>query len=234
MPISIEDIPHLFLFVGVNGVPYTDMEKYVDIITKYFVVTFDESTKIGTVTPYFLTSEKCHEESFGKYKNLFTDPKFSIPYKLGYCTNTNQYQMLNGTVVENANISIFNEYGAIPGRFIVHTFMPCKNTTANKVCATPEEIEKRLTGPLFIGAFMLDYFVDLNDLNNPITPFTTTYELNVMKGFTKFVYVKFKNSFINTDKGYLLEDVGDKLSFSQIDQIRNDVSKVDENILEFF
>jgi hypothetical protein len=234
LPISVQDIPHGFYFLDINGFPYTDMEKYVDIITVFFVATIDEKTNLGKITQNFLTSGKCTEESFGNYNSLFTDPKFSIPYKQSYCTNISSYQMLNGTIVENANISILNEYGAMPGRFIEHIFRPCRNTTADKVCATPEEIEKRLSIPLFIGTFMLDYFVDLNNLDNPTTPFTTSYLVSIMKGFTKLVYVKYKSCFIRTDAGYLFQGVDDIESFSQIDEIRNDVSKVDDNMLSFY
>jgi hypothetical protein len=191
-------------------------------------------TKIAKVTTTTLNTERCTEESFGKYQSLFTDPKYAVPYKQSFCINNTMYKMNNGTVVENANISIVNEYGAIPGTFLVHAFRPCKNTTANKVCATPEEIQKRLNTPIYMAVFMLDYFVDLNDLDNPMTPFITSYVTTLMKDFTKLGYVKFKSSFINTDTGYLLDSVDDIKSFSQIDVIRNDVAKVDDNLLSLY
>jgi hypothetical protein len=232
--IAIQDLPHSFIYNDINGVILTDMDKYIDIIPRIFETSYDNKTKIAKATAITLNTEKCTEESFGKYQSLFTDPKYAVPYKQSYCINNTMYKMTNGTVVENANISIINEYGAVPGRFLVHAFKPCKNTTADKVCATPEEIEERLNVPIYIDIFMLDYFVDLNDLDNPMTPFITSYMISIMKGFTKLAIVKFKSSFINTDTGYLLESVDDIKSFSQIDLIRNDVSKVDDNLVSLY
>jgi hypothetical protein len=93
------------------------------------------------------------------------DPKFSFPYKQANCIITNKYINKDGNQSQDDTMSIYNKYASVPSNFMVTYFETCKNNTAKgKVCATPEHIDKYITG-MRIGIYMINHYVDLNNLD---------------------------------------------------------------------
>ncbi len=160
------------------------------------MLAMDNVTQTVRATIRRLVTEQCNPEtSFGKYADIFTSPKYNFPYKEAYCVVPNKYYLPNGTIVTDNDLYIYNEYASIPGNFLYTQFRYCKNNTATgKVCASTEQIENYLNG-LGIGIYMIDNYVDLNNLEAPATPFLFNYMQGLMRGFTKMTYFKFQKYF---------------------------------------
>ncbi len=84
MSIPLTELSHAIGFVTNTGVIKTDIENYLDIRAKLFIVTVNNKTLQGDISFRTLIVERCTAESYGKKKDIFTDPKNAIPYTQGY------------------------------------------------------------------------------------------------------------------------------------------------------
>jgi hypothetical protein len=227
---NLEDIPYVLIFVTNKAVVITNPERYFEMVPKVYENTYDEVNKKPSSNVLLLDYQKCNENSFGKYKSLFMDKSYAVPWNEGFCITQNKYKLADGTL-KDYNLTIYNSYGAIPGNFHSNPIRPCRNNTlTGKVCATPAEIDKVIFD-LLIGVYALDSYIDLLDYENPQKYTITNVMQPIMKGFTKQTYFRMKNTFIITDTGLILEDNQTPQKFPQIDNIYTDINILDDYVM---
>lgn len=231
----VSDVPQAYLFINRYGTPLTNVERYITILPRLFKVRYDTKEQRANMTELFFKIEPCTPESFGKYKDIFTDPNYNFPYKQATCVKTDKY-FIDETLKEyNGEDEVaFNEFASFPSNVIFTLIHKCLNGTyTGQVCAPREEIDMFLEG-ISIGFYTLDYFIDLNNLESPKTPIIYSYMQSVISKMSKNTYFTFKNTIIQTDTSLLFENVDRVDSFFQVGSIKNDISYTDYSILNIY
>jgi hypothetical protein len=236
---SVEDFPFLFLLSMPGTGEIEDIDEYLWIHGRYYELYTDPATNGLALKEFRLSIEKCDPDvHFGKYKDLFLDPKANIPLKDAYCLNPKKLDYGNGTIDNNFDINFMNPYATTPSHFTTIFIEDCYAPfthhwnmyyPANKTCKSHDEIKDKLSY-FFFYLYHVDSYIDLNDYDNPRKPFIAQTTLTLSKSTYKQQFVRVKNTIINTDNGILIEDNSPQ-NFPQLDQYHSELAVGDDQLL---
>jgi hypothetical protein len=206
------DRPYVVYFANTFGVQYTNPERYFTLTGLSFPVT--DTGLAGELTDVFM--DKCDiDVHLAKYKDLYANKNLAN----ALCSNPHKMRYHNGTVVEYDSIYFENEYIGLPSVFIAYSLGSCVNTTENgNKCAPQEEIDQVENG-LYMTVLLLDEYINLNDYEKPSTQYIYPYTINISPKVSKNTHVVYKNTYITTDAGLIMEDPS-TINISQIDSLK--------------
>jgi hypothetical protein len=229
--VKLKDFPVVFFFNDFNGKAIDNLFSYIKLEPVYYELDWDEVNQKNIIGLSTLFVEKCNSTHFGNYTDMFTNPANKVPYKDSYCVNPRKIKRADGTI-EEKEIIIKNEHATFPSKFVQFRVRLCINETDDYQCA-PKDKYDALLNQMFALPYYLNNFVDVNNNTHPNLPFITNLAQGLNKGFTKANYMKIKNTFVNTDTGFIFEDKATK-QFYQVEENRSDILNYPNIILNFY
>jgi hypothetical protein len=206
--IYLEDYPMVVYFVDHSGIPIDTSGILVPDVTLYNA-TFDEKTqKAGFEIPKMFMEPCDPKLHYGNYDYLFTDPKNKVPQTNTICLNPKKLKETDKEITYRDDLYVMNEYAAIPGAFLNIEFFRCdskKLKNLNLKCKSTEEIEK-VTSDFYVYYFYVDYIVNLENYENPVTPYINSNVQPLSLGTSKTSLVNVKIGEIETDSGMIMMD----------------------------
>jgi hypothetical protein len=223
--VSIKDRPFVFYFSDAAALEISHLDRYVTVTGKRYITSESGDTDIS-----LLYVEPCdRSKHLLQYDDLFHDMNFANTW----CADPKKVKYANGTVGEEDNIFVENEYVGYPSIFIVYLFNTCVNTTENgNKCAPQAEIDN-FESNLFLNVFLVDEYIDLNRYHNPSSKYLNTLTINITPKVHKNTHVVYKNAYITTDNGLIMEDP-DTINLSQIETIKTDLGQSVTGYYKFY
>src|SRR5690606_32673055 len=131
---------------------------------------------------------------------------------------------------EDAEPTIMNEWGSIPGNFPRVEIWMCTNSSkstsnisdTDQPCAPQSEID-RVLKDFYLVMKLPSFYVDLNDYDQPYKPFIFSFTTPMTMGTSKNMLVNLKKSHLYTDSGFLFQDNANS-SYPLIDYIRSETN----------
>ena len=202
-------------FIMTLSLQNPDYSSYIDEsiynIKAYLLSTIlNEEKTIELTTPLELI--KCSEYKF-KFLN---DYWINIDLNDMYCLDHNDIELSGNFKNTKWNVLFFE-------------FSKCINSTKNNYsCESKEIIEEKLKGG-YIGIFMSDLTIDLNNFSTP----TKYYGKNLFTTISYLQYTDYwiylKDLIITTDDGYFFENKQSKFYFS-VDEVERGLDNRNSNI----
>lgn len=223
--IFFKEFPLMMQFVNPNNEVIQELDRYLVFRPILYSMTLDKESGNQNFEMKYLFIEKCDPDKhfFGVYKEFIKDRNNNFPIGTSWCLNPRKVQYSNGTVEERDDLYFMNEWGGTHAQWFDAYFDICNSEKyPDKNCKPMEEI-KKVFSTVYNQVYFIDKFINLNNNTDPFSMYTYTFASQLVYGTTKLNFFRIKNVEIETDNGYVLEEISKMNSF-QLDSIRNDMS----------
>jgi hypothetical protein len=214
--IYLKDFPLMIVFHDSNlsTYPITELSKYISINSLRAVsgVEGDEDSSLQIAG--------CTNETLGNHFGAFLNTS-QVYSDNGICFNPCKLVYQNGTIADK-EVFIQNEFASQNSAILKISFNGCVNKTDNNNACASVVDQKSFINNLYITIYYIDSYINLKSYDQSINHYLSqqTYLLSTELGKSSFITVK--NTYINTDSGFVLEQNSDD-SVYQIEKIRTDV-----------
>lgn len=230
--ILFKDFPLIIQFVNPNNEVIEELDRYLVFRNILYSMTLDKDTGKQNFEMKYMFIEKCDPEKhfFGMYKDFVMDKSNNFPISTSWCLNPRKIQYSNGTIEERDDLYFMNEWGGAHSQWFDAYFDVCtREKYPNKNCKPIEEI-KKVFKEVYNQVYFIDKYINLNNHIDPYSMYTYTFASQLVYGTIKWNFFRIKNIEIETDNGYVLEEISNSNSF-QLDSIRNDISLDTDRIM---
>jgi hypothetical protein len=211
--VYFKDTPIFYALYNVDGSPLEDYESLLTIkVTAYFTNN-QSAVERGTN----LTLENCNpDRSFGSYKDLV--------FEFANVTNLYCYNFTDSTKIKN-------ERAALDSIGIQTDFSVCNNKTDNKVCASQEKIDEKLT-VFYVRTLYPNYYINSDKNVNPQEVYLDSLTQQLGLNTYRTNNIIFKKSEISTDNGVILDEP-ETFQVTQFDLFTSDTALGDKNDIKY-
>jgi hypothetical protein len=230
--IPFKEFPVMMQFVNPLNEVIEELDRYIVFRPILYSITLNKDTGKQNFELSYLFIEKCDADKhfFGVYKEFVMDRKNNFPTDTSWCLNPRKIQYSNGTVEERDDLYFMNEWGGTHAKFFTAFFDICKSEKYPERNCKPIEEIKNVFSEVYNQIYFVDKFINLSNYTNPYSMYTYTFATQMVYGSTKSNFFRIKNIEIETDYGYVLEEIKKTYSF-QLDSIRNDMSINEDMIM---
>lgn len=228
--IYFKNFPLMMKF-AYNNKDIEDLDKYIVFRPTLVFSTLNKITGKVTSDVGYLYVEKCDTQKhfFGEYKDFITDKNNNFPIDSSWCLNPRKVRYLNGTIEERDDLNFMNEWGGTNANFFTLTIDICTTKKYPKNNCKPIEEIKKVFSKVYNQISFVDKFINLNNYTNSYSMYPYTWMAQLNYGILKSDFFKIKNIEIETDSGYVLEELSTSKIF-QLDSIRSDVSLTEDSV----